>query len=106
MSLTRTLIQVTDDGSILSVDTVEFEGKLWLVPEWLSGPRPNTEMPARIICLHGLPMQPVFAPYEGKADRHLLIPLSRDTLSGGTIQGLAVVERPDMIRSLKPTRIQ
>jgi len=43
--------QRADDGELLEADTIEYEGKLWIVPEWLAGPTKGTEMPARIICL-------------------------------------------------------
>jgi hypothetical protein len=96
----RTLVQQSDDGALYSVDTIEFEGKLWLVPEWLKGPAEGTETPARIICLYGLPTEKAHAPYQDAADQVLLIPLSKETLAGGTKQGLHVIERPWIILSV------
>jgi hypothetical protein len=54
MKILKTLIQRVDDGELLAADTIEYEGKLWIVPEWLAGPTKGTEMPARIICLDNL----------------------------------------------------
>jgi hypothetical protein len=96
--ISKTLIQVEDQIAVC--DTIEHAGQLWLVPEWLRGPIPGTEKPARLISLHGLPKQPPIGEYAAMADRHLIIPLSRDTLSGGTAQGLVVVEAPDIIRNV------
>ena len=97
MKITKTLVQISDDGMLLACDTIEYEGKLWLVPDWLTGPVENSERPARIICVHGIPMNPKSLNYAGRADRELLIRLSRETLAGGTGQGLVVIEEPDII---------
>lgn len=80
--------------------------KLWIVPDWIEGIIPGTVSPLRIICLTGLP---TCSPYVGQGypehDRVLTIPLGKDTLEGGTIQGIAVLEKPDMIRLLYSTVI-
>jgi hypothetical protein len=98
MDILKTLIQQWDDGSILLCDTIEWQGKLWLVPEWLAGPEAGTERPARVIGLHGLPLQKPLPPYQ--ADWQLITPLSKDALAGrSTYQGLDVREAPDIIRN-------
>jgi hypothetical protein len=98
MKVFRTLIMLADTGELLACDTIEHEGKLWLVPEWNAGPIQGTERPARIICLHGLPTQRASPHRQDKVDMELLIPLSKATLAGGTAQGLDVREAPDVIR--------
>jgi len=107
MTITKTLALVVGESQPRVFDTVEYEGKLWLVPAWISSPIPGTAKPLRIICLDGLPMQP---PYIGQGypdhDRVLVPPLGKGTLEGETIQGPVVVEKPDMIRNLYYTRIQ
>jgi hypothetical protein len=40
-----------DDGKMLLIDTIEHEGDLWLVPEWLATTFPKMHKPARIIRL-------------------------------------------------------
>ena len=45
------------EGIIYKVDTIEYQGKMWLVPEWLDNPRGGWRMPTRIICLDMLPHQ-------------------------------------------------
>jgi hypothetical protein len=101
VKILKTLILMAEDGAILACDTIEHEGKLWLVPEWLEGPIAGTERPARIIGLHGLPLQKPSPNYQ--ADYSLPIPLSRDTLAGGTEQGLDVIEAPEIVRTVGPS---
>jgi hypothetical protein len=44
MAKTGTILIIReDDGALLRGDTIEYEGKLWLVPEWLAGPTKGTE---------------------------------------------------------------
>jgi hypothetical protein len=38
-------------GQLWLVDTIEHEGHLWLVPEWLEAPSEGWKTPRRIICL-------------------------------------------------------
>jgi hypothetical protein len=93
----ETLIQRADDGELLEADTIEYEGRLWIVPEWLAGPTKGTEMPARIICLDNLQTAKPGPRYW--ADLVLSIPLSKDFLEGrALIQGVAVIEKPDIFR--------
>jgi hypothetical protein len=47
----------TDQGSMLQVDAIEFENKLWLVPHWLEAPAQGIRMPRRIIRFDNLPHQ-------------------------------------------------
>jgi len=39
----------SDDGNTYSIDTIEFEGGLWLVPRWFVTPYPQMYKPARMI---------------------------------------------------------
>jgi hypothetical protein len=59
MKILKTLITFTDAnlGIILKCDTIEFEGKYWLVPEWLENATTGKMQPLRIICLDLLPHQ-------------------------------------------------
>lgn len=96
--VTKTAFLVADDGSIEACDTIEHEGKLWLVPKWHGDFDKGIEWPERIICVHGLPMNPRSLNFD--ADRELLIPLSRATLDGSAAQGLFVIEGPALFRRL------
>jgi len=98
MRVWKTIVQQADDGMLLACDTIEHEGKFWLVPEWLAGPIPGTERPARLVGLRaGLPLGNAGPDYP--ADFLLSIPLSRDTLAGGTAQGFDVIIEPDIIQT-------
>jgi hypothetical protein len=91
----KTLIWIVEDGSIVACDTIRYQGKLWLVPEWLKDPATGIEHPARIICMDGLPLGKPPQRYASEADFHLLTRLSKNTLSGQSkAQGLVVVDRP------------
>jgi hypothetical protein len=46
---------VSDGKSIFPIDTIEHEGKLWLVFEWLAPPSKEWREPARLVCLSNLP---------------------------------------------------
>lgn len=87
-------------------DALEIEGVLWLVTRWLEGPRPNTEVPERIVSLRDLPIQRSRGDYRLHAEWVLESPLSKDVLEGKIGRGRDVIERPDFVRSLSPTRIQ
>ncbi len=50
----KTLVS-TDDGSIVLLDTIEHEGGLWLVTQWLENPSQGMRSPERIIGLDVLP---------------------------------------------------
>src|ERR1700723_3264895 len=39
----------SDGGGIFTVDTIEYDKKLWLVPEWLDVPAQGVSKPRRII---------------------------------------------------------
>lgn len=46
---------VPTDGMIVTMDTIEYEGKFWLVPQWLDDKIQILSRPARLIRLDSLP---------------------------------------------------
>jgi hypothetical protein len=44
----------SDDGNTYRVPTIEHEGGLWLVPEWIGTPYPKMPAPKRIIRMDSL----------------------------------------------------
>ena len=48
---------VVIDGGLYKVDVIEFEGRFWLVPEWLDMPAQGVSMPRRIVSLETIPHQ-------------------------------------------------
>jgi hypothetical protein len=65
-SIFKTWITVIDDemAQHAVADTIVYEGKLWLVPEWIDNRVAGWTMPARIIALDGLPYESLPAPHE------------------------------------------
>jgi len=59
LKIYKTMVYFSDDthGNIYKVDTIEYEGKYWLVPEWLESPQEGLTMPKRIILLETLQHQ-------------------------------------------------
>lgn len=57
MDVFKTLVPL-DDG-IDEIDTIEYEGALWLVPEWIDTARKGWSRPARIVCLSLLEHTPM-----------------------------------------------
>lgn len=96
MAVRKIVVQREDDGSVIIADTIEYEGKLWIVPEWLEGPTPGTLCPALIICVDGLSLMKAGPQYQ--ADFVLGTPLSIAVLEGRSIKlGLDVRKRPDIM---------
>jgi hypothetical protein len=56
MKIFKTAVYFSDcqESKIYRVDTIEYEGMFWLVPEWNDFPEAGVTMPDRIICLDGL----------------------------------------------------
>ena len=86
----------TDGAEILEMNAIEFEGQLWLVPEWLENQDERWSTPTRIIALD--PSQ-----YQGSSSSGRYIvsrPIPKSVLAGRVPPELAgryrVVERPDI----------
>jgi hypothetical protein len=50
MKILHTLISIKDEGTSLC-DTIEYEGTICLVPEWIDNPSEGYSKPVRIICM-------------------------------------------------------
>lgn len=97
MAVRKILIQRQEDGALFISDAILYEGKLWLVPEWLTGPSEGTQRPARIICLADLPLAAPSPQYRDRVDMALSTPLSREILEGrAASQSPLVIERPEL----------
>ena len=97
MKASKALIIREDDGALLVVDIIDYEGGLWLVPAWIPGPAKGTERPARIICVDDMKTSKPSPEYE--VDLALRDPLSKAFLEGGVIkEGVSVIEQPDIFR--------
>ena len=98
MTFLRTMFGMDDSGEILIADTIEHEGKLWIVPEWLYAQKEGWQTPARIIQVDCLKHQKM--PDDYPADLLLNNPMPRAVLDGNPSPEQAkqyvVVERPDI----------
>jgi hypothetical protein len=89
-------VMLRDDGEPLIVDAIEYDGKWWIVPQWLQGPIEGTLRPVRIICLDNLELDR--SGLGRRTDWTLETPLSRDVLEGRAISQVPlVIERPNII---------
>ena len=94
---TQTILVLRDDGELFVADAIDYEGKLWLVPEWIPGPELRCERPTRLICLDDL--QVVEADSRHQADLELVRPLPKSFLDGREVmEGVSVINRPDIFR--------
>ncbi len=85
-------------GEIFCIDTIEYDGKMWLVPRWLEAPSEGWKTPERIILLDSLDHQATPADFE--ADFVLNLPVPKDVFEGRIPKGsegeFVVIERPDV----------
>jgi hypothetical protein len=89
----------TDDDEFIAVDTISYDGKDWLVPEWLPGPSPAIIKPARLIPMASLSYEELEPqPKRGRWARvGVAIPRSvLDGLPAWETGRFGVVERPDL----------
>lgn len=49
MNISRAMVHTPDSPEVYQIDVIEYEGKLWLVPLWLSPQDGKWQTPARII---------------------------------------------------------
>ena len=68
-------------GAIQECDAIKYDGKLWLVPQWLDEPGSGTTKPRRIIRIDSLPHEPMTNPAFG-LDFILNGPLPKAVLDG------------------------
>lgn len=102
MKIFKTLITFPD--GIYTVDTIEYEGSLWLVPEWIDGtPSEGYSKPVRIIRMP--PLQQ--AGPSVSADYVVSYPLPKAVLEGKIPTELAnvydVIENPQIVIEKPPT---
>ncbi len=95
----KTLLAFEDEatGATYLTTTISYEGKLWLVPEWLENPKEGWSAPARIVCMDGLAYQSV----EGADYQYVLNnPIPRLVYDGQVHwykgRKYVVVEQPDI----------
>lgn len=98
-ALTAMVILSDEDGKnceIHDVDVIEFEGRAWLVPEWLDYRDAKVTMPARIVLLDVIPHSRM------KASPQFVVngPIPKSVFAGNVPAALeaqyVVIEGPDI----------
>lgn len=92
MKIYKTMFVIEGESAFRSMDTIQYEGKMWLVPEWLDIEKTK---PARIILLDVLPHQKTLFAVN---DFALNDPIPKAVLNGKIPSKIAnkyiVVEKP------------
>ena len=101
MKIYTAMISTPNNGgtNILKCDTIEFEGRFWLVPVWLEDDFGEIKTPKRIICMSVLDHQ-VLGPDSSYADFLVKEPIPKEVLYGEATEhnGIAylIVECPEL----------
>ena len=95
MARSKKILVGSDDGTIYTVDTLEHEGKSWLVPEWLEAPTEGWRTPKYMICIDGLRRSGPTGP-DYPAEWVLDDPIPKSVLDGETEDQFEVVHTPDI----------
>ena len=103
----QTMISFDEGGPTLTqVDTIEHQGRLWLVGEWLENRTKGYRIPTRLVCPGMHRFQPNPQPGFGRIDYSISAPVSKAVYEGraqpsGT-DGYEILERPDVRFPLPP----
>jgi hypothetical protein len=88
-----------DDGTIAKCDGLEYEGKLWLVPQWYDVPAQGVTKPARLIRFDSLAHQGTPGSQYG-VDYVVNYPIPKDLFDVRTplklIPGFECMEMPEI----------
>lgn len=88
---------ISDGSSIFPADTIEHEGKLWLVLRWLVPPSREWREPERLICLSNLMLQDLRGMANRPADFSLPVPLPKvlfEPIPKLPVEQYVVIEHP------------
>jgi hypothetical protein len=101
MDVRKATLVLSDDegkgGGIYRMDVIEFQGRNWLVPEWLDYKDAKVSMPVRIVCLDLLPHQT-----SNSSEYQFVVsgPIPKSVVEGRAPPELAkqylVIEKPDI----------
>jgi hypothetical protein len=98
MKIFRTALTFDDNSDLHFADSIEHEGQMWLVPEWVELPAEGWRTPRRLICLNTMPHERK----EGDAGGDLVVtlPIPKCVFNGEVPRDAkakyVMVERPDI----------
>ncbi len=102
MKTLKTLLTFSDynQGVVLHCETVEFQDKFWIIPEWKQNNSKNKMRPDRLICLDDLCHQRILSGFP--ADFVLSEPIPRCIFAGEipSGKGIHVLENPDLLDTI------
>lgn len=108
MKIFKTMLSLEGEAIIYQIDTIEYEGKMWLVPRWLEASSEGWKRPERIICLDELRHQRGSSGIP--ADFILNDPIPRsvllDQIQEQSKYSSLVIMRPDIRIPIEPPTIQ
>jgi hypothetical protein len=92
---------------IYTIDSIEHQGRLWLVGGWLEDRAAGFRIPQRLVCPLKMGFQPNPQPGPGRVDYSISAPVSKAAYEGRVPPELAadyvVLEQPDVRFPLPPT---
>lgn len=102
MRIYTTMISISGDPALENglhlADTIEYQGGLWLVPEWSEAPSEGWKKPKRIIRIDKFRHEPMPGPYPADYLLHETVP--KAVLDGNAasalVIGFVVIEAPDI----------
>jgi hypothetical protein len=103
MSETKTFkaaFPLEGESHVFQCTAIEFEGRIWLVPNWLSSPDGKYTMPERIILLEQFQHQRLDPPGPTGENFVVNVPIPKALFEGRVSHELkekyVVIERPDI----------
>lgn len=86
MKIFKTMGGIDDSNTVDIIDTIQYQGKLWLVPKWLDYPDLGVRKPARLIRIDSVPHQKLKPGSGYPADLLLSVPVPRSAVDGHSTQ--------------------
>jgi hypothetical protein len=95
MTILKCLVGFSD-GYVGRSDGIAYDGKLWLVPEWLEHPSEPIAIPRRMIRFDNL--RPSKCNGLGIDYENILLPMTESALLGDIPAGIEYIECPEHVR--------
>lgn len=98
MRILKTAVTFDDDSDLYYADSIEHDGQVWLVPEWIDAPGQGWKKPKRLICLNTMAHERMETGDGG--DFVVTWPIPRSVFDGRVPEGAGtryiIIEGPDI----------